>query len=275
MSPAQRASRLRSLVQQVQRAEVALQAVRTTCVRRRAGGDISITRRRAVSLHFGHGPTTGQRVALQLDADDLRAARLQPADRHRRHRHGDRRVPYRVAVADCRDPELREAQRRPRHLARVAFPLADPYVLVRPALGGALRRLHRDDARHRDPDRVGAADHRRGLVHLPGRARLAGAARPPSDVRVMRRAPHATPQAGVILIIARAGLPGMKFAITLRKYFRSSSLSALRRSSPSMIDAVASSHGPFTVPRTLHAATRTRGLLRMRLTFHESATVYT
>src|SRR5207244_10296161 len=52
-------------------------------------------------------------------------------------------------------------------------------------------------------------------------------------------------------------------------------LFAGNRSSPSTSDAVASSHGPLTSPRMLQTATRTRGLFRMRLTFHESASVYT
>src|SRR6266850_1126346 len=45
-------------------------------------------------------------------------------------------------------------------------------------------------------------------------------------------------------------------------------------SSPSTNDAVASSEGPFTVPRTLQTATRTCGRFRIRLTFHDSASVY-
>src|SRR5438128_2233745 len=80
-----------------------------------------------------------------------------------------------------------------------------------------------------------------------------------------------------ILIIARLWrlILERKLKTTFRKYFRSSSLSAASRSSPSTSDAVASSHGPLTSPRMLQTATRTRGLFRIRLTFHESASVYT
>src|SRR3954453_21073513 len=82
-------------------------------------------------------------------------------------------------------------------------------------------------------------------------------------------------QAPTILIITRSCrlMPASRLRIRLVKYFRSRSVSAARRSSPSTIDAVASSHGPFTTPRMLHGATRTRGLLRMRLTFHDVASV--
>ena len=40
-------------------------------------------------------------------------------------------------------------ERRARHVARVAFPLADPDVLVRAAVGHALRALRRPDPRPR------------------------------------------------------------------------------------------------------------------------------
>src|SRR5262245_36789187 len=87
---------------------------------------------------------------------------------------------------------------------------------------------------------------------------------------------HHAVRAGSILIIARVCrlIRDRTLKITFREYFRSSSLSAANRSSPSISDAVASSHGPFTSPRTLQTATRTCGLFRMRLTFHESALVY-
>src|SRR6185503_63615 len=89
------------------------------------------------------------------------------------------------------------------------------------------------------------------------------------------RGDPAAHQAVSILIIARwcRLILVRRLKIFFRKYFRSSSLSGASRSSPSTSDAVASSHGPLTVPRMSQAATRTRGLFRMRLTFHESAFV--
>ena len=70
-----------------------------------------------------------------LDTADLRATCVQPTDGHSRRRHSRWSVPHRLAIHHCGDSELREAQRRARHLARVALPLADPNVLVGPALG--------------------------------------------------------------------------------------------------------------------------------------------
>ena len=93
------------------------------------------------------------------------------------------------------------------------------------------------------------------------------------DSEITEAAPR---YAGWTLIIVRSWrfILASQLKITFRKYFRSSSWSATRRSSPSTIDAVPSTHGPVTRPRTVQGATRTRGLLRMRLTFHESLRVY-
>ena len=71
-----------------------------------------------------------------------------------------------------------------RHVARVALSLANPDVLVWPPVGPALRGVcHRHvragTARGVDPD--GGVT---GLVHLPRRARLDGAERATTDVRV-------------------------------------------------------------------------------------------
>ena len=43
---------------------------------------------------------------------------------------GDRHVPVRLAVDHRGDHQLREAQRRARHVARLALLVADPHVLV-------------------------------------------------------------------------------------------------------------------------------------------------
>src|SRR5207245_340474 len=77
------------------------------------------------------------RVAGPVDARHLRPARRQPRHRDRRRRHGRRRLPHRLAVPDRRHPELRQAQRRARDVARVPLPVADPHVLVRAPVGGA------------------------------------------------------------------------------------------------------------------------------------------
>ena len=74
-----------------------------------------------------------------------------------------------------------------KHLARVALSLANPDVLVWSPVGPAVRGFrHRDvragPARGVDPD-----GWRDGLVHLPGGARLDGAQRATTDVRVVPR----------------------------------------------------------------------------------------
>ena len=80
----------------------------------------------------------------ELDAADLRIACVQPADGNSRRRHGRRSVSHRLAFHHRGDPELRETQRRARHMAGVALPLADPHVLVGTALGLPLLALRRD-----------------------------------------------------------------------------------------------------------------------------------
>ena len=70
--------------------------------------------------------------------------------------------------------------RRSRHLARVALPLADSDVLVRPAVGVALPGVRRRHARHRPARRLAADAAGRSVVHLPDRPRLAGAERQPA-----------------------------------------------------------------------------------------------
>ena len=94
-----------------------------------------------------HGRPRRFQLARHLDASHLRPARVQPAHRHPRRRHRHWRLSDGLAVDHRRDPELREARRRARHLARVALPLADSHVLVRPPLGGALHRVHHRNAR--------------------------------------------------------------------------------------------------------------------------------
>src|SRR5262245_39769857 len=88
-----------------------------------------------------------------------------------------------MAVADRGDPELRETCRRPRHMARVTFPLADSNVLVRAALGQPLPGIRGRDAWNRYSRRVAAAGDCQRLVRLPGRARLARAPGSAADVR--------------------------------------------------------------------------------------------
>src|SRR5262249_57417179 len=75
-------------------------------------------------------------------------------------------------------------RRGARDVARIALRLADPHVLVGPALGRALPGVRGADARRRAPDRVAAADDRRVLVHLPDREGLAPAGRSPAAQRV-------------------------------------------------------------------------------------------
>src|SRR5688572_62631 len=63
--------------------------------------------------------------------------------------------------------------------------MADPHVLVRPAVGFPVRRFHRADAGHRPDRRVAAAPAGEYLVRLPGDERVAGLTGPPSVVRLM------------------------------------------------------------------------------------------
>ena len=123
-------------------------------------------------------------LSRQLDDRHLRLARVQPPDRNRRDRHRDRRIPHGLAVHHRRDPQLRETQRGPRHLARVALSLADPHLLVRGAVGGPVRPSRGPHARHRHRRRLAAARHRHHLAAVPGRARMGAAGRPAADVRV-------------------------------------------------------------------------------------------
>ena len=66
----------------------------------------------------------------------------------------------------------------------VALPVADPDVLVRCGVGGAVRLLRGGHAGPRPAHRLAAARRGRALVHLSDRERLAPADRPPADVRV-------------------------------------------------------------------------------------------
>src|SRR5438093_11192917 len=66
-------------------------------------------------------------------------------------------------------------------MARVAFPMADPHVLVGVAVGDALPGARGGHARHRAGHRLVAARRGRPVVHLPGGARLAPADRPRAD----------------------------------------------------------------------------------------------
>src|SRR5213593_3682052 len=125
-----------------------------------------------------------QSIVDHRDARDLRPSRGQP---HHGYRHGCERrvrVPHGVALDHRRHPELREAERGARDVARVALPLADPHVLVGPSVGRALPGLCRGHARRRLARRLAPAHGRRALVHLPRGERLAQADRSPSDVRV-------------------------------------------------------------------------------------------
>src|SRR5262249_24369718 len=75
-------------------------------------------------------------------------------------------------------------RRGARDVARIALRLADPHVLVGPALGRALPGVRGADARRRALDRMAAADDRRVLVHLPDREGLAPDGRSPAAQRV-------------------------------------------------------------------------------------------
>ena len=82
----------------------------------------------AASTHSSRA--AGELVAGGLDAGHLRAARAQHRDRPPRRGHRDRRVLGRLAVDRRRHPQLHQAGRGARHLARLSFPLADPHFLV-------------------------------------------------------------------------------------------------------------------------------------------------
>src|SRR5947208_5947598 len=60
--------------------------------------------------------------------------------------------------------------------------MADPHVLVRRAVGRAVRAVRHRHARHRHLHRVDPARRRRALVHLPDRHRLAPSAGSPGYV---------------------------------------------------------------------------------------------
>src|SRR5439155_25606709 len=105
-----------------------------------------------------------------------------PAHRHRHRRHHRGRLSLQLAVHRRRHPQLRKAERGARHVARVALPLADPHLLVRRALGRAVRAVRHRHARHRHLHRVDSARRRRPLVHLPHRHRLAPSAGSPGYV---------------------------------------------------------------------------------------------
>src|SRR5438132_3901031 len=125
-----------------------------------------------------------QSIVDHRDARDLRPSRRQS---DHGHRHGSERrvcVPHGVALDHRRHPELREAGRGTRHVARVALPLADPHVLVGPSVGRALPGLRGGHARYRLAHRLAPAHGRRALVHLPPCERMAQAGRSPSDVRL-------------------------------------------------------------------------------------------
>src|SRR5881628_2505295 len=163
------------------------------------GMDVSDARSRTI-LHSGASLECHRRarsIAGHRDPRDLRPPRRQP-DHGDRHRGVDRvRVPHGLAVDHRRRPELREARRGARDVARVALPLADPHVLVGPALGRALPGLRRADARRRLIDRLAPADDRRVLVHLSDREGLAPAGRSPADGRLRRMASRAPRRSGL------------------------------------------------------------------------------
>src|SRR5262249_14741953 len=90
-----------------------------------------------------------------------------------------------------------EARRGPRHLARIALPMADPDILVRAAVDRPLRPLYHQHVRYRDPRGLVPDDARWALVHLPDRPRLARAQRRTSDVFVRNVQPERQPRSSV------------------------------------------------------------------------------
>src|SRR5262249_32952510 len=78
-------------------------------------------------------------------------------------------VPHRLAIDHRRHSELRETRRSARHVARITFSLADPHVLVRRAVGLALRALRCGDLRDWHSRRLVADRRGWALVHLPNR----------------------------------------------------------------------------------------------------------
>src|SRR5215510_2672330 len=127
----------------------------------------------------------GAKLPRELDTSYLCAPLAEPADGDPRGGDRRRRISDRLAVDHRGDSELREAQRGARQLARVAFPLADSHVLVRTALGVAVPALRARHPGHRAAGRVAAARHRRPVVHLQDRARVAGAEGSTADARLI------------------------------------------------------------------------------------------
>src|SRR5262247_2810492 len=85
------------------------------------------------------------RLPGDLDTSHLRVARAESHDRHRYGRNCRRRLSARLALDRRCHPELREARRCARHMAGVAFQVADPHVLVWCPVGLSvygLRRAH-------------------------------------------------------------------------------------------------------------------------------------
>src|SRR5204862_8085163 len=77
----------------------------------------------------------------------------------------------------------REALRSARHLARVAFPLADPDVLVWRAVGSAVRPVRHLHAGVRPVRRVAAPRRRSAVVYLSHCPRVDGTQPAEDDVR--------------------------------------------------------------------------------------------
>src|SRR5260221_3114352 len=128
-------------------------------------------------LRTHHPPST--RRLDHARARDLRAARVQRAYRFGEFGAGGDDVRDGLAVDYCGDLELCEALGGAGHLARFAFRLADPHVLVRAVVAGG----GRDGVRHvyRRSGRAGDLDVDGLVGALPHRARLDGAFRGEAD----------------------------------------------------------------------------------------------
>src|SRR6266704_4225053 len=128
--------------------------------------------------HRTHRPPS-QRRPDHAYPRDLRAARVQRDHRLAEFGAGPYGLPHRLAVDHRGDSELREARGGARDLARFAFRLADPHVLVcaRVAARGRGGVLHAG----RDSGRAGGLDPDGHVGAVPHRARLDDAFRGEAD----------------------------------------------------------------------------------------------
>ena len=146
-----------------------------------------------------------------------------------------RRQLHRRAALDRRgDHELRAPLGDPRHLPRIALPLADPHLLVRGAVEPWCARCAHASPSSAFRWRIARSVRAGHLDRLPRGARLARAARQAADVRMKHRGPEA---AGAVAVGALLALQAADRRVRCTCRTRSAGGHRLRRSRPAAVAA--------------------------------------